>query len=307
MQDEARWSQVCVCMDVISDTEQAIRGYLAQTTADHDILYLTTYGVLQAFVTQQDAVAHLAAALGHPVDGWSSREKKEGMHPELVGIRDVRVRAAGHPSKTRAVGTEPEGYHVIVQHSLHVGYFEMISWNGASDRRTPIDVTKLAEDQRDRVGRLLGQLRDGLIEDDRQHKAMFRDEQLSELFSGTGYALEKIVSALSGRGIDAMAEGGLAVLDRVLERFRSALAIRERPVDSVESIYSELAFPLERIRQALCASGSDEEKKNAYYLAHYVRTQLDELKTIAAEIDREYRVADSAAAPKPAPDSRPLT
>ena len=31
--DDARRSQVCVCMDVISDTEQAIRGYLAQTTA----------------------------------------------------------------------------------------------------------------------------------------------------------------------------------------------------------------------------------------------------------------------------------
>src|SRR5450432_2485215 len=74
MQGQALWSHVCVCMDVISDTEQAIRGYLAQTTTDHDILYLTTYGVLQAFVVQQDAVAHLAAALGHPIDGWSTKK-----------------------------------------------------------------------------------------------------------------------------------------------------------------------------------------------------------------------------------------
>ena len=71
MQNNALWSHLCVCVDVISDTEQAIRGYLAQTTTDHDILYLNTYGVLQAFVTQQDAVAHLAVALGHPIDGWA--------------------------------------------------------------------------------------------------------------------------------------------------------------------------------------------------------------------------------------------
>jgi hypothetical protein len=310
MQDPARWSQVCVCMDVISDAEQAIRGYLAQTTNDHDILYLTTYGVLQAFVTQQDAVAHLAAALGHPVDGWIFKKKRAEMdwtqHPELLGIRDARIRAAGHPSKTRPVGPEPEGYHVIVQHTLHVGYFEMISWNGVSDRRIQVDVTKLAEDQRDHVVRLLGLLRDALVEDDRQHKAIFSSERLSDSFSGTDYALEKIISALGASGIDAMAEGGLAVLEGALEKFRTALALRERPVDSVDWIYSELPFPLEKIRTSL-RNGSMEEKRNAYYLAHFVRTQLDELKTIAAEIDAEYRVAESAPAAEPASDSRPRT
>jgi len=181
----------------------------------------------------------------------------------------------------------------------------MISWNGASDRRIPVDVTKLAEDQRDHVGRLLGVLRDALVEDDRQHKVTFSGERLSDLFSGTNYALEKIISALGGQGIEAMAKGGLAVLDGALEKFRTALALRERPVDSVDWIYSELAFPLERIRQSLLGGGSEEEKKNAYYLAQFVRTQFDELKTIAAEIDAEYRVVESAPAAEPASDSRP--
>src|SRR5450432_1657690 len=111
MSDQGLWAQVCVCMDVISDTEQAIRGYLAQTTNDHDILYLTTYGVLQAFVIQQDAVAHLSLALGHPIDGWCVKKGEHKMdwkkQPVLKEIRLARVRAAGHPTKTHSSSGTP--------------------------------------------------------------------------------------------------------------------------------------------------------------------------------------------------------
>jgi hypothetical protein len=312
MRDDARWSQVCVCMDVISDTEQAIRGYLAQTTTDHDILYLTTYGVLQAFVVQQDAVFHVASALGHPVDGWGAKQQARmdwTRHPELLGIRNARIRAAGHPSKTNGGKAGPEGYHVIVQHSLQVGYFEMMSWNGADDARVQVDVTKLAADQRDRVGGLLARLRDGLVEDDREHKAMFQGERLTALFKGTGYAFEKIIGALRVKGTDPMAEGGLAVLEQSLEKFRRALDARERPSDSVDWIYSELAFPLAKVRQALDerSSSNEDEKRNAYCLAHFVRLRFDELKGIAAELDADYQLVTSAPLPAPTSDSAPPT
>jgi hypothetical protein len=289
MQDKAGWLHVCVCMDVISDAEQAIRGYLAQTTTDHDILYLTTYGVLQAFVTQQDAVAHLAAALGHPIGGWGTRKMDWTKHPDLLGARDVRNRAAGHPSKTWPIGSAPEEYHAVIQGTLQAGHFEMHSFSATSDRRTQVDVTGLAADQQARVGDLLERLRDALVEEDRQHKVAFQDERLSDLFAGIDYALEKITGALGGWEVDAMAQGGLDVLTGTLDTFRDALAARGLSVDSVNFIYSELDFPLERIRQVLDAGGSDDERKNAYYLAKYVRAQLDELGTIAVEIDDKYR------------------
>lgn len=167
MMDLKRWSQICVCMDVISDSEQAIRGYLGQTTNDKDILYLTTYGVLQAFVVQQDAILHLAAAIEHPVDGWARKKEKMdwSRRPELLRIRTVRIRAVGHPSKTDPIKAGPEGYHVIVQHSCHVGYFEIMSWNGVDDVRLPVDVTELAAVQQDCVGALLGQLRNAIAKD----------------------------------------------------------------------------------------------------------------------------------------------
>jgi len=172
LQRKARWLHVCACLDVISDTEQAILAYRNQREEEHGVLYLTTYGVLQAFVTQQDAVGHLAAALDHPIDGWPTKKGDRmnwGKHPLLREIRTIRVRAAGHPSLTRGINGQPAEYHFVVQQTLHAGYFEMQSWSAAKaksyDERRRVDVIKLAADQQQCIGNLLQCLRDALVGD----------------------------------------------------------------------------------------------------------------------------------------------
>ncbi len=58
--------------------------------------YLHVYGVMQAFVIQQDAIRNLAKALGFPdlVD-----------LTQLAHIRDLRVASAGHPVDVSPVTT----------------------------------------------------------------------------------------------------------------------------------------------------------------------------------------------------------
>ena len=76
----------------------------------------------------------------------------------------------------------------------------------------------------------------------------------------------------------------------------------ERPVDAVNLIYAELAFPREKVREALMSDAPPDVKKNAYYLAHYIRMQVDELKAIAAEIDVDYQAAETPEEPSPSED-----
>jgi hypothetical protein len=77
----------------------------------------------------------------------------------------------------------------------------------------------------------------------------------------------------------------------------------------VDWIYSELAFPLAKVRQALDerSSSNEDEKRNAYCLAHFVRLRFDELKGIAAELDADYQLVTSAPLPAPTSDSAPPT
>src|SRR5690606_41465676 len=64
LDNKAKWNKLCASMDVIGDTQFAINSYfsLPSFKAENGG-YLFLYGLLQAFILQQDAINHLSEAL----------------------------------------------------------------------------------------------------------------------------------------------------------------------------------------------------------------------------------------------------
>jgi hypothetical protein len=67
--DEVGFNQVCSCLDLIDDTEQALDAYIGlHYPAAMGERYLVLYGVLHAIRLQQDAVKNLFESLGVEYD-----------------------------------------------------------------------------------------------------------------------------------------------------------------------------------------------------------------------------------------------
>ncbi len=128
------WQQLCASMDVIGDTAAAIAAHQQLPDVDDTgYLYLITYGILQVLVVQQDAVRHVAEAVGFPYS----------FSPELLRIRTIRNSAIGHPSKHKRTGggiTESSG---IIQVSLNQKGFTLYSFDW--DDGTPSQDINLPE------------------------------------------------------------------------------------------------------------------------------------------------------------------
>ncbi len=138
IQDQRRWQQLCSSMDVIGDTNSAIVAYLdSPPIRDMGHLYLLAYGLLQVLYVQQDAVKHLAKAVG-----------LEYVSPEeFLTVREIRNKAIGHPAE-RAKG--------IVQVTLSHEGFTLYSFDWSRpDTSQPILFAELIEAQSAAVARLI--------------------------------------------------------------------------------------------------------------------------------------------------------
>ncbi len=91
--DRKKWLIVCSAMDVIGDTELAIKSYEdTKEKIDDGKTYLFIYGLLQSMYVQQDAVTNIRKTLNVPPFNKDEEEK-------LKYIREIRNDIIGHPTK----------------------------------------------------------------------------------------------------------------------------------------------------------------------------------------------------------------
>jgi len=117
-QDKEKFNRTCSAMDVIDDVLFALNSYKSNQHDDQGTAYLEIYGVLQALTIQQDAVRELHSII---VGGSLNLEAS---YPEVRAIRDIRVKAAGHPVSGK------NSSHFIVRHSVGKWGFELWSFDG---------------------------------------------------------------------------------------------------------------------------------------------------------------------------------
>ncbi len=283
MKDRSRWGKLCSAMDVIEDTCMAVRSYSSgEETQDKGILYLQTYGVLQALVVQQDATSDLCAAIG------SSRAKGDFLG--LANVRTARVSVAGHPTKRQRNG---EGPYQLVQMSLGRNSFELVSLSSGSPEFKHVSVRDLIREQEEVLGRILR----GVIEDlkgaDAKHKAQFQGNKLQATFPRTlSYSFAKINEHIRGETLAPMGSWGIEQVRKTIEDFRRGLEARGIHIgtyDSIEYLNELLEYPLDQLEAYLHGKESEiSGPRAAGVFSFFIEKYVDELRTIATEIDDEF-------------------
>jgi hypothetical protein len=137
--DKQRYLQVCACLDYIADTDMALHSYLTDRLPKTlGFAYLVIHGVLQVLFTQQDAVEHLARALGASIN-----------LQQLQHIRDLRNDAIGHPTRRKPRGEKIPWYCGLVQVDMSVESFTLIISrpNPLGSERKEIEVKPLILEQ----------------------------------------------------------------------------------------------------------------------------------------------------------------
>jgi hypothetical protein len=283
MKDISGWRKLCSAMDVIEDTGMAVRSYSSgEDTGDKGNLYLRTYGVLQALVVQQDAVYDLCAVLG------SSRAK--GDFPELTNVRSARVSAVGHPTKKQRGG---DGPHHLVQMSLSRGGFELVSFSSGDPKFKHVSVVQLIREQEDGLGKILRGVIGDLKRNDAIHKAHFQGNKLAASFPHTlSYSFGKINEHIRGDTLAPMGVWGIEQVRKTVDDFRRGLEARGIQVgtyDSVEYLYELIEYPIDQLEAYLRGKHSEiPGSRAARVFSFFIEKHVDELRTIAIEIDDEF-------------------
>lgn len=285
-QDKASFSQLCSAMDILQDSADAIHAFGSAELPDtKPVLYLTTYGVLQALFLQQDAVRHLAEALAHPVDlkNW----------PVLQHVRDIRNFAVGHPTKKDR--PKPASFHHITQMTLSREGFDLLSFydNGESKHQR-VDLPHLIAEQQKVVCAILLDLVKQLQLDEIRHQESFRMEKLEELLPQTiHYWAIKVLEAVDVHGEPRLGLTGLEIVSSAAVEFRNAVERRDMSYyESLEHQYLLIQHALSELRAFFEEVANQQDpslsRLTAEILAMFLHTQIEQLVECAWEIDDDY-------------------
>jgi hypothetical protein len=275
--DAASWNKLCSALDVIGDTELALDAYLGweSQTGDGEN-YLLVYGTLQVMEVQQDALNFVCESLCIPY------RRPE----ELSDIRKIRDESIGHPMK----GTENKitkssfisrsdlgrrGFTLLTVYSDHSPY-----------KHSRVDLVRLLKTQRHFIRGNLVDIVGKLRIDEMAHRTKHKTELIQELFPDIlGYLISKICEN------SPVAEVHIREIKRVISRFREALENRgEWIAGSAVACEVELAeYPLGELRSFFSdANQSRLNERDVYIFATFLKTQVEQLREIAREIDEKY-------------------
>ncbi len=282
-QNMANFSQLASALDTIEDSDEAITAFKTIEVGDHEgKLYLTIYGLLQAFFLQQDAVEHLCEALD-----VQDRLKN---YPKLMEIREIRHISVGHPTKKDK--PKPTTYHVISRITMSKQGFQLITYDGAGGSTfQDISIPDLIANQLKFISEMLAKIIDKLEADEKAYKEKFCMEKLVNKFPDTiGYAFENVGRGLHG---DPRGKWGTEHIKTAAHNFLDA--VKRRDMEAFTQLQDQFKYidhaitQIERIFDAVenGTSQPNDENDGYIYLA-FLQHQIDELREYAKQIDEEY-------------------
>lgn len=281
--DRAKFNQLCSALDVLGDTQLAIDAYLhlsdtAQGDAD---LYLSTYGVLQALVLQQDAVAHVADSLRLPYAPDAG----------LKEIREVRNNAAGHPTRRgRAPG---HAFNHVVRISLSPRSLTLLTFDANGKMAVQeIDTHHLIARQRALLEADMARIVDAERQREAAHRERFTDNALLVAFGqGYDYPIEKIAQAITAAGPSALGLISLDVVAEMLDRFEEGLHERGE-LPAMADVFDGDARParcsIAKLRLHLDGT-PDLDSHDALAHLTLLRDKLERLRGLAQNLDEAYK------------------
>jgi len=287
-QNKAMFSQLCSSMDMIDDADYAIRAFeVGEFPESKPSLYLATVGVLQALIVQQDAVFHLAEALGY---NYSIKK-----YPDLIEIRNIRHQSVGHPTKKERPKSSATSYNHIIQISLTKHSFELLSFmEDGNIKHSYIDLQSEISRQTKNLSDILSEILEKLEAEEMEHKKRFQEEKLSLLLNRSiSYHSDKIVEAAYLDNEPQFGLINLKTIIKIVHTFRDS--IKERDMELFESldheyeIFDYLEYQLSSFFQARIDDAEPPiDQLGIEIFAKSLRQQIWQLIELADHIDAEY-------------------
>jgi hypothetical protein len=282
-QRAAAWNMLCSCLDFIGDIELAIAAYDRVSEPEEDgAKYLFVYGILQTLFLQQDAVCNLCEAL----------ELDYRPDPTLEKIREIRNDSIGHPTKRG--GGQGRAFNFVSRSSLSKSGFELMT--RYPDRQPPrfqnINIPSLIEAQQGILEKVLTEVLEKLKEEEVDHRAMFKSERLQDSFpSVLHYYFEKLYESIHGSKPVEFGSMHVKLIAEAVESFKNQMDNRGilKVYDSVTYSLDLLEYPIEQLSLYFTDQRSSSlNNKSAYVFAFFVEKHIDDLKSIAEELDKKY-------------------
>ena len=291
LKNNATWGMLCSSLDAIGDTELAVKAYLigekqsqeseqdTETLRNTGNLYHSLYGILQVLFVQQDAVEHLAKALG--ID--------YAHDPVLRDVRELRNDVIGHPTN-RSGG---KAFNSISRQSLSRSGCEFLTMfpDGTSTFKS-IDVPDQIAAQRQAITTALTAILTKLKDDEMGHRRKFRGIKLADAFPQTlDHCHEKIGDSINERLPASFGGDMLKQIASYVAAFKQELSTRgsENAYDSLTCELDELDYPVaELLKYFSQPQDSKFNHKDAEICHFFIYKKLENIINIADEIDREY-------------------
>lgn len=285
IEDIQKWLVVCSSMDVIDDTELAIKAYeKLGCKIDQGKAYLAIYGLLQAMYVQQDAVFNIRKTLDTP--RFNDQEEKN-----LLYIREIRNDTVGHPTKRSQKDIKHRANFLhrydmsLTRFTLQKSHFE----REIGDEFVEIEPLELIENQREIITKFLNFLISSLKDRVNKHRETFMDKKLANCFPHTyRYHISKIYEAREPDKFTFAAINFKTVVGYI-EDFKQGIKERklEKGLMGLECTLDELKRPLQVLSEYFSSKRTLEEGDVDIYV-YYLNGKVTELVEMAKEIDKEF-------------------
>ncbi len=282
--DRVKWATICASMDVIGDTELAIRAYNDKGTSEisNGESYLIVYGIFQALFIQQDAMADLADALGVTFS----------FSPDLKNIRELRNISVGHPTDYRRGKDKSQSF--ISRPTLsHLGFQLYQTSAKDGDRFVGVNIPKIVIKQREEIFKILEMALKHLQNEELEHRRKFRSIKLVSAFPGTlNYGFEKMGDGIRNDSLRiATGKWGFDHVIGSIEDFKRLLNERDilEAYDmSVDPILKELEYPIQELNVFYSGGENRMSNESAEVFCFYLEQKVKQLRELAIAIDKEY-------------------
>lgn len=284
---EGDWSKFWSSYDALSDAQSAIDEWVSLDNPQR----LALYGLLQAFIVQQDALKHIQEALG------LAAIHIKNDYPSLENIRIARNHLAGHPSQNKfRDGDYKEGTrtHTTIGYSNDSSIVEYVVSSGRGSERHKLILRDCIDSQKEVLINEIKNIMNEVDKIDQKHKADFEQGSLSKMLHTADYLASK---SYSFERDPEYARLSIQSLCQIYENFKIEVCRRYK-VNSLEEMigHEGLTSEIEHIDKVLpriIKMLEDREKTDDLDLDVYaesLNSSVRRLKKMAEEIDEEFEL-----------------
>jgi hypothetical protein len=282
LKDRVRWNKLCSCLDIIGDTQIAIKSYFDLPKFDAESGgYLYLYGLLQAFFLQQDSLNHMSDALFNKPINW----RKD--YPDLFYIRELRNDSIGHPTNRG----NNDSFHFIARYSISKGHFMILS-SYSKDYESvqrSVFLDELRNKQESSVCSILDSVIELIKQEFQKHKESFMDTKMIDLLPDSySYCLGKVYEGVYNKyplvqmNFDEINRIHGSIKQEVIKRYGETKSLQ-----GLHDVIRRIDYILSRLRVWV----EKDELLNNYDAEVFLDSLSDrliEIKGMLVEMDNEF-------------------